>query len=594
MKKILLQLCSISLLMSLSFISQAVSVKINSPANGAVIQSDNTVVTGIASAVGTPGQNQGIDLVLVLDDSGSLGTTDPTRERFNAVQQLMTSFGPNADVHVGLIFFRSSASVAVSLQQVNTARPAINGAINNNQTPGGGTAIDSGIQLASNELASKGRANASKAILVFTDGGNNSGYEPVKQAAAAAFSQSQAVSFIGLFPSNGTNPSDLATLQQAAQAGGGKFYRATDPVHLAPLFRAAKIVSIDNVRITNVTTGRASASVNLTAGNFTGNVDLVVGQNVLQAVATDTGGAQATDSITVTVQPICPDDTNPVCPCPNPSNPSCPAVPVKKTSQVIMGGFDPMLIDFAQREMSYKIMAVVREGSAPIRSVSVKKNEEAFNALSNKMNLEGQLNNGDKVYSLSLVMDREYAFAHKGEPLANLFGSRVGEYNITVVDESQEVHSFPDLNIGNHPHVMIHALTQVQPYTTKGIRRFRPQVLMAGLDPMLLDYGDDSFKMRAIVRSGRTGIQNVTLRNNGSSFKIAMNREGDIGNGDIMYSSEYTFPRGAFPAGSLRDLFGDGDLASEFIVEVIDAAQNKHAYPALEICGGRGCPEYKP
>ncbi|WP_069472037.1 VWA domain-containing protein [Candidatus Marithrix sp. Canyon 246] len=591
MKKILLQLCSISLLMSFSFVSEAVSVKINSPANGAVIQSDNTVVTGIASAVGTPGQ--GIDLVLVLDDSGSLGTTDPTRERFSAIQQLMTSFGPNADVHVGIIFFTGSASVAVSLQQVNTARPAINGAIQNNQTPGGGTAIDSGIQLASNELASKGRANASKAILVFTDGGNNSGPEPVKQAAAAAFSQNQAVSFIGLFPSNGTNPSDLAALQQAAQVGGGKFYRATDPVHLAPLFRAAKIVSIDNVTVTNVTTGRASARVNLTAGNFTGNVDLVVGQNILKAVATDTDGKQAADSITVTVQPICPDDTNPICPCPNPSNPSCPAVPVKKASQVIMGGFDPMLIDFAQREMSYKIMAVVREGSAPIRSVSVKKNEEAFKLLSNKMNLEGQLSNGDKIYSLSLVMDRTYAFEHKGEPLANFFGSGVGEYNITVVDESQEVHSFPNLNMGNHPHVMIHALTEVHPYKTKGIRRFRPQVLMSGLDPMLLDYGDDSFKIKAIVRPGRTGLQNVTLKN-GSGFKIAMNREGDIGNGDIMYSAEYTFPRGAFPAGSLRDLFGNVNLASEFLVEAIDDAQNKHAFPALEICGGRGCPEYKP
>jgi hypothetical protein len=61
-----------------------------------------------------------------------------------------------------------------------------------------------------------------------------------------------------------------------------------------------------------------------------------------------------------------------------------------------------------------------------------------------------------------------------------------------------------------------------------------------------------------------------------------------------MYSAEYTFPRGAFPAGSLRDLFGNVNLASEFVVEVIDDAQNKHSYPGLEICGGRGCPEYKP
>lgn len=583
----------LGLMMGLPITALAVTVQINSPLDGAVIKADNTIVSGVASALG--GGGQGIDLMLVLDDSGSLQNTDPTRERFEATRQLLSSFGPNANVYIGMVFFSDNAQVAVPLRDVSTARSAINGAIIAHQMPNGYTAIGDGIRTASQELITNGRANTSKVILVFTDGIETIGSQP-EVAAADALNQGHVVHVVGLFPAAGSlffTGADPAESQRIAQAGGGQYFLATDPQQLIPLFRAAKIVEIDHVTVTNVTTGKPANSVSLNTGNFTApGVGLVVGQNVLKAVATDTDGATAEDSVTVTVEPICPDDSNPVCPCPNPSNPSCPKVRVKPGPQVIMAGFDPMLIDFGDAETAFKIMAVVREGSASIRQVALKANTEAINLFAPSMILEGQLKNGDKVYSLKYVLPRETAYRLKGNPLPNLFGSKPGEYHIIAIDEAQEIHAFPDLNMGNNPDVMVHALTQAPPYTTRGIRRHRPQVIMAGFDPMVLDFGDDSFKIKAIVRAGKTSIQNVTLQNGSATLRLAMNREEDIGNGDIMYSAEYTFARGSLPIGSLRDLFGT--LApNEYVVEVIDQAQQKHAFPGLEVCGGRGCPEYK-
>jgi len=583
----------LALLMSLPFTASAVTVQINSPTNGAVIKADNTIVSGVASALGNGGQ--GIDLMLVLDDSGSLQETDPTRERFEATQQLLSSFGPNADVHIGMVFFADTASLVVSLRDVNTASSAINGAILGHQIPNGYTAIGDGIRTASQELAVNGRANTSKVILVFTDGIETIGSQP-EQAAADALNQGHVVHVVGLFAPAGSpffSGADPAESQRIAQAGGGQYLLATQPQQLIPLFRAAKIVDIDHVTVTNVTTGVAANHVNLNTGNFTASTNLVVGQNVLTAVAFDTDGATAEDSVTVTVEPICPDDTNPICPCPNPSNPSCPTVRVKGRLQVIMAGFDPMLIDFGDAETAFKIMAVVREGPVPIRQVSLKANHEAISVFGASMILEGQLENGDKVYSLKYVLPKETAYAIRGTPLPNLFGSQLGEYNITAIDQAQEIHEFPDLNIGNNPDVMVHALTQAPPYTSRGIRRYRPQVIMAGFDPMLLDFGDDSFQIKAVVREGTQPIQNVTLQNGSGTFRFAMNREGDIGNGDIMYTTEFAFARGSLPLGSLRELFGDEDPIGEHVIEVIDLAQQKHAFPALEVCGGRGCPEYK-
>jgi hypothetical protein len=252
-----------------------------------------------------------------------------------------------------------------------------------------------------------------------------------------------------------------------------------------------------------------------------------------------------------------------------------------RTYSAIALGFDPMLLDII--DDSLKITAVVREGISPIQHVSLSENTGSFNM---GMRLEGQLFNGDKVYSVTIVGVRGQFYQQE---LSNLFGSGVGEFNITVVDQTQQRHSFPKLETGDNVDLEVSTSpTSAQPYTTKGIRRLKPQPIMVGFDPVMIDYGDSAFKIKAIVRAGLAGIKHVTLKTSSGGFPMAMEKEQELANGDVMYSTVFTFQRGGFPVGALRDLFGTNHPEGEFIVEVVDNAGQRHTFPTLEGCD---CPE---
>ncbi|GAB6039752.1 VWA domain-containing protein [Endothiovibrio diazotrophicus] len=531
----------------------APSVVIDDPLDSATVDADHVLVQGTASAVGG---GQGIDLMLVLDDSGSLFVSDPTRERFEAVRQLMNSFGPQVNVHVGMVFFHSSASLDVSLGEVATVSGSVEQALLSHASPGGHTAIGEGIAKAADELSANGRANASHVIVVFTDGANDTGTSPVDAATSAA--AHAVVNVVGL----GSGSSYQSDMQEIATAGGGVYLNASAPADLIALFRDARVVGIEEVTVRNETTGESAALVNVVSGTFSASLDLAEGSNTLAVTATDTEGVTGTTSVTVTRPAAI--TTTPVA-----------DRRVKLRPQVLMAGFDPMLVDIT--DTSFDILAVVRQGATPISSVSLSENT---GGLANGMTLRGSLTNGDGVYGATYTFARG-SFA-SGTELANLFGSGSGEYNITVTDQGQLTHSFPSLEYGNNPDVTASSsASSGSAYTTRGPSRLKPQVLLVGFDPALLDYDDSQFDVKAIVRAGATALQNVTLKN-GGSFAMGMTAEGDIGNGDQMYKTTFTFPRGSFPAGSFRDLFGTAQ-ESEFVVEVTDQGQQTHRFPALEV-----------
>ena len=533
----------------------APSVVIDDPIDAATIDADHVLVQGTASAVGG---GQGIDLMLVLDDSGSLSRTDPTKERFEAVRQLMNSFGPQVNVKVGMVFFDSTATVDVSLSAVSSAVGSVETAIQSHSNPGGGTAIGEGIAKASEELTTNGRANSSKVIVVFTDGRNGSGTDPVSAATSAA--ASAVVNVVGL----GTDSAYQSDMQDIATAGGGVYLNASSPAELLALFRDARVVGIQDVAVMNETTGESAALVNVVSGTYSAPLDLAEGSNVLKVTATDTDGATATASVTVTR----PATTTPA---PTPVNDRS----VKLRPQVLMAGFDPMLVDIV--DTSFDILAVVREGATAISNVSLSENTGGF---ANAMMLRGSLSNGDGVYGATYTFARGSFSA--GTALSNLFGSAAGEFNITATDVAQLSHRFPNLEYGNNPDLTVSAAgTSGSAYTTQGTKRLKPQALLVGFDPALLDYNDTQFDIKAIVREGAAGIQSVSLKN-GGSFALAMTAVGDIGNGDQMYKTTYTFPRGSFPVGAFRDLFGTSQ-AAEFVVEVTDQAQQTHKFPTLEV-----------
>ncbi|MFH1026940.1 MAG: VWA domain-containing protein [Pseudomonadota bacterium] len=547
-----------SLLFLLVFLAGGVAlatptVSIDSPLANATISADNVTVSGTATGVGG---GQGIDLVVVMDDSGSLVWEDPARARFNALQDLMNSFAAGANVQVGLIFFSDSTSTAVQLSDVSTAVASVNSAISSHAAPSGSTAIGSGITAAVAELAARGRTGASKVIVLFTDGEETMGSNPTGAATTAA-AQGVTVNVVGLGTS-GASSSNGAI----ATAGGGTLLAATDTTQLAGMFRSATLVGIQSVTVTNTTTGAAASNVSVSAGAFTAAIDLNDGANTIEVTATDTAGVTATQQVTVTSQGT---TTTP------------PSRAVKLRPQVLMAGFDPMLIDITDTRLN--IMAVVREGAAPIQSVNFSDNSGGF-AIA--MTLQGQLPNGDLVYSTTLTFQRGAAATLN---FPNMFGSAQNEYRITVLDVTQQEHTFPAIQFGNNQDLTgTSGGTTAQAYNPSTCARMKPQVLMAGFDPTLIDFADTQFKVKAIVRpSASAAVQSVTLQQNSGSFAVAMQPESTLLNGDEIYSTTLTFARGAFPAGSFRDLWSS-TMTGVFSIEVTDGYQQTHVFP--ELAGG--------
>jgi PKD repeat protein len=113
------------------------------------------------------------------------------------------------------------------------------------------------------------------------------------------------------------------------------------------------------------------------------------------------------------------------------------------------------------------------------------------------------------------------------------------------------------------------------------IVRLRPQVLIAGFDPMLVDLLDTDVKVFAIVRPGNSPIQTVRVTRNNEDFSLVMQHVATYPNGDQRFEAVYTFPLGDFPVITLANLFGD--QTGQFRIQAIDQTGQFHAFPNLEI-----------
>lgn len=114
-----------------------------------------------------------------------------------------------------------------------------------------------------------------------------------------------------------------------------------------------------------------------------------------------------------------------------------------------------------------------------------------------------------------------------------------------------------------------------------GMTRFRPQVLMAGFDPMLVDLLDTDMKIFALVRPGSAPLQTVRAIQNGTDFSVIMQHVATYANGDQRYETVYTFAKGSLPVSTFANLFGDQN--GQFRVQAVDQGGQFHAFPNLEI-----------
>ncbi len=220
----------------------ATSVSWLSPADG----STHTVGTfvnpqGTASGSGTVG-GTGLDLMLVIDTSGSMGTTGMNAAKTAAVA-LINSL-PDNTTQVGIVQFNYSAGLVRQLIDLTANKTDLIAAVNS-LTSGGMTAMGDGIALATTQLTgSNAIFGHAKMQVVLADGGSNQGQDYLT-AAQAAGAAGITVHAVGVPGHNATQMSAIAS------ATGGVYTNVTTLDALEGIFSGTggNLVGLDHVDI---------------------------------------------------------------------------------------------------------------------------------------------------------------------------------------------------------------------------------------------------------------------------------------------------------------------------------------------------------
>src|SRR6478672_7570498 len=205
-------------------------------------------------------------IMLALDVSGSMCSTDVKPNRITAAEQATSAFvkSQTGGPRIGLVAFSSTAVVLVPPSADTKQLLSAVGGL----TTSFGTAIGEGILTSLDAIAQidpsvaptgatasrgRGAGYANDVIVVLTDGSNNRGVDPqtaAKQAAARgvrvftigygtdnpaplACSSAQYGGFRGRFGGGNPFDADFDALRQISRTTGGTFYRAQDAAQLS-------------------------------------------------------------------------------------------------------------------------------------------------------------------------------------------------------------------------------------------------------------------------------------------------------------------------------------------------------------------------
>ncbi len=207
---------------------------------------------------------EGIDIVLVLDISGSMLAEDFTPNRFEAAKQVAAEFvdGRTND-RIGLVIFSGESFTQCPL---TTDYPVLKNLIK--EVKSGmivdGTAI--GLALANGVNRLKDSKSKSKVMILLTDGVNNKGEIDPLTAAKIASTYNVRVYTVGVgaqgqapYPfqtpfgiRRGMVPVDIdeKTMTAIAEMTGGKYYRATDNRKLKAIYHEIDQLEKTKIEVT--------------------------------------------------------------------------------------------------------------------------------------------------------------------------------------------------------------------------------------------------------------------------------------------------------------------------------------------------------
>jgi Ca-activated chloride channel family protein len=194
-------------------------------------------------------------VIMAMDTSGSMVAKDVAPSRIGAATGAAASFvnGLPSSYKVSLVPFSSTATVAVA---PTTDHSAVDKALKRLRADGG-TAIGDAISLAlavgrpageqAGEPPKAGTNQNGRAILLLSDGSNNTGMTPAEAAAQAkaehvrvytvAFGTPNGVVSAGQFGQIVSVPPDPAALKAVAEATGGQFFAVADENTLKNVYK---------------------------------------------------------------------------------------------------------------------------------------------------------------------------------------------------------------------------------------------------------------------------------------------------------------------------------------------------------------------
>ncbi|BCD68898.1 VWA domain-containing protein [Nitratiruptor sp. YY09-18] len=166
--------------------------------------------------------HKGRDLVIAIDASGSMGGDFGKESKFDTLKKMVRAFLTHRyDDNVGIVAFGTfaypAAPITFDLRALQFVLNYLDLSLAGNNTAIG-DAIMQAVKMLKKSHAKK------KAILLFTDGMQNSGRVSIKQAVAAAKKIGAKIYTVGI-----GDEYDAKLLERIAKESGGKSFSAKDP-----------------------------------------------------------------------------------------------------------------------------------------------------------------------------------------------------------------------------------------------------------------------------------------------------------------------------------------------------------------------------
>ena len=180
------------------------------------------------------------DVVLVLDNSGSMRTNDPNRLAAKAVTDFIEV--QPADTHVSIIEFATTPTALMPLSPLDAdAKAQAQSAVAKLDYRGQWTDTGAALERALYELDTHGRPGASKFIVLMTDGyvdvGNASRDSDKIHWIVQSLIPEAVSKHVRIFGIAFTDQADYELLQQLAQKTGAGYYRAYAAGDLAGIYK---------------------------------------------------------------------------------------------------------------------------------------------------------------------------------------------------------------------------------------------------------------------------------------------------------------------------------------------------------------------